>query len=290
MAKLIIMQGLPGSGKSTKAKEIVSQGNTVRINKDLLRTMLHFDKFTGRNEGLTRDASREVARMFLKKGISVVVDDTNFNDKTLQGWKDLAAESVAKIEYVRMKTDVHECVMRDSLRQKPVGEHVIKKMALQHLEWLKGEKVVVCDLDGTIADITHRLQYGKGDTKDWAKFFSLIPNDIPRREIIDQVSNVANNEQAFVIFVSARPENYRKETIEWLDKALENVILGRGRQLLIMRDSNDKRPDTEVKKDIYEKYLKGLTVVSVFDDRPSVIRMWRELGLNVIDVGHGVEF
>ena len=29
----------------------------------------------------------------------------------------------------------------------------------------------------------------------------------------------------------------------------------------------------------------------VFDDRPSVIRMWRELGrLTVIDVGQGLEF
>lgn len=61
MAKLTIMRGLPASGKSTKAKELLSVGNTVRINKDLLRTMLHFDTFTGRNEGMTRDAARERA-------------------------------------------------------------------------------------------------------------------------------------------------------------------------------------------------------------------------------------
>jgi hypothetical protein len=28
----------------------------------------------------------------------------------------------------------------------------------------------------------------------------------------------------------------------------------------------------------------------VFDDRPSVIHMWRELGLKTIDVGLGIDF
>jgi tRNA uridine 5-carbamoylmethylation protein Kti12 len=49
------MKGLPACGKSTKAEEIIrNAGNTVRINKDLLRTMLHFDKFTHVNEEHTR--------------------------------------------------------------------------------------------------------------------------------------------------------------------------------------------------------------------------------------------
>src|SRR4051812_38724625 len=83
MAKLIIMQGLPASGKSTKAKELLEHGNTVRLNKDLLRTMLHFDKFTGRNEGLTQDAALFLADNFLEKDINVIIDDTNFNPRTI---------------------------------------------------------------------------------------------------------------------------------------------------------------------------------------------------------------
>ena len=31
-------------------------------------------------------------------------------------------------------------------------------------------------------------------------------------------------------------------------------------------------------------------IFMVFDDRPSVIRMWRENGVKVVDVGDGVEF
>lgn len=70
---MYIMQGLPGSGKSTKAEEIVEhdgKGNTVRLNRDLLRTMLHFDKWSGRNEGITKDVRRATV---LQSRMSVTV-------------------------------------------------------------------------------------------------------------------------------------------------------------------------------------------------------------------------
>lgn len=285
------MLGLPASGKSTKAKELVTEyGNTVRLNKDLLRTMLHFDKFTGYNEGHTKDASRKLADWFLTNGVNVIVDDTNLNPNTVQSWKDFARIHDAKIEYHDIDTPVQECISRDNVREKKVGANVIKKMALQYKGYLKGEKVIICDIDGTIADITHRLQYGKGETKDWGKFFSLIHLDAVRKDIIDKVAERARENDARVIIVSARPETYRAETEKWLDDAFAGMTFGKGREMLIMREANDKRPDTEVKSDIYDKYLKDLDIQCVYDDRPSVIRMWREKGLTVIDVGNQIEF
>lgn len=286
MSKLIIMSGLPASGKSTRAKELVEEyGNTVRINKDLLRTMLHFDKFTGNNEGHTRDAARKLADWFLLSGMNVIIDDTNLNPSTLQSWKDLAKLHVAKLEYHDMETSVEECVKRDAIREKKVGQHVIKKMALQYKDYLKGEKVVICDLDGTIADITHRLQYVKEEPKDWKKFFSLIHNDELRRWVADQVEKTLNEHNAKLIYVSARPETYREESERWLELNWAPYY-----ELLIMRGENDKREDSLIKAEIYEKYLRNLDIVAVFDDRPRVIRMWKEKGLNVVDCGSGIEF
>ena len=34
----------------------------------------------------------------------------------------------------------------------------------------------------------------------------------------------------------------------------------------------------------------GYNPIMAFDDRPNVIRMWREQGLMVADIGKGVEF
>ena len=59
-----------------------------------------------------------------------------------------------------------------------------------------------------------------------------------------------------------------------------------------MRKEGDYRSDTIVKEEMYNQMLvDGYKPTMVFDDRPSVLRMWRELGsLTVIDVGLGVEF
>jgi len=291
MSKLIIMRGLPASGKSTEAERVMREsGNFVRVNKDLLRTMLHFDKFTNHNESLTRNASRALVAHFLSNNVNVIVDDTNLNPGTFTSWSDLGKEFGATVQCIEMNTTVGECLARDAVREKQVGAHVIQKMALQHKGYLKGQKVVVCDIDGTIADCTHRLQYAQGESKDWDKFFSLMASDTPRTDVIKQLSDIASQHKARVLFVSARPETYRAFTLHWLKKHLDGSGIDHHSLLLIMRESNDKRQDTFVKGDIYSKYLKDLDIVAVFDDRPSVIRMWRELGLNVIDVGKGIEF
>jgi len=282
---MTIMRGLPASGKSTKAAEIIREGNTVRINKDLLRTMLHLDKFTGRNDGHTRDAARKLADWFLANSVNVVIDDTNLNPATVQSWKDLAKIHGAKIEYADcLDVSVEECIARDAAREKRVGAHVIQRMALQHLSYLAGERAIICDLDGTLCDIRHRLGFVQGETKNWHALFGAISNDILRMDVVEQIAKWSTADTRLIL-VSARPDTYREATEQWLEQNFHLRYAA-----LIMRDSNDKRPDTEVKADFYDKYLKRLDIAVIFDDRPSVIRMWRERGLNVIDVGQGVEF
>lgn len=289
MAKLIIMRGLPASGKSTRAKEMVAQyKNTVRINKDLLRTMLHFDTYSGINERITQEVEKSIARELLRDGKTIIVDDTNLNPKTRESWKQLAKEEKLdeEEEFIveDMGTPLLTCLIRDASREKRVGSHVIYKMALQFTEQLVGMKVIICDLDGTLCDIKHRLHHVQEGKKDWQAFFVGIPKDTLRSEVAKQIHKLQEETKAEIILVSARPENYRTITEEWLQKRSVPYMT------LIMRRAGDKRPDTEVKEEIYEKYLKRLDIVKVFDDRPSVIRMWREKGLDVEDVGDGIEF
>ena len=286
MAKLTIMRGLPASGKSTRAKEIVeTAGNTVRINKDLLRTMLHFDKWLPRNEGKTHDAAHALAQYFLAHNVNVIIDDTNLNPQTIETWKSVALKMKASIEYVDMTgVSVEECIARDAQREKAVGRRVIECMALQHLGYLAGQAVVVCDLDGTLCDISHRLHFAQSEPKDWGSFFAGVPQDTLRLDVLNAVDEVRTTHQAWLVLVSARPETYRMETEEWLAKHQIKYTT------LIMRPAHDKRPDTEVKAEMYDKYLKALNIVKVFDDRPRVIAMWREKGLDVEDVGNGIDF
>ena len=293
MSKMIIMQGLPASGKSTKAKELMeSMGNAVRVNKDLLRTMLHFDKFTGKNEGVTQSVARGLVADLMAANMPVIVDDTNLNPRTLQSWKDLAKEMGAKVEIVRVATHYEECIERDRLREKRVGAHVIYQMALQYDLVPLNQEFVVCDIDGTLASLEHRLHFLYEDPanlvpkakKDWDGFFGAMEDDGFRREVWDQV--VACGKK--VILVSARPDTYREETDWWLAK--HGLNEGMEYETLIMRRGGDSRDDDLIKKEIAEKYFAHQKIVKVFDDRPRVIRMWCELGLDVVDVGTGREF
>ncbi len=288
MPKMIIMQGLPASGKSTRAKAIIEEsGGAVRINKDLLRTMLHFDKFNGRNESLTREASQVLAVHFLQKKMNVIIDDTNLNAVTLHNWVDLARKVSAKHEIIQMLTPWLECVIRDSKREKPVGNTVIKNMALWgglvHLE-----KVIICDIDGTIADTSHRLHFVRkpdGEKKDWKGFFEAAVNDPVREDVRSML--ISYFDQGYtIVFMSGRPDNYKEQTLKWLNDNYLNFAF-----TVIMRKANDKRDDTIVKKEMLDMYFPNKTKIhKVIDDRPSVIRMWRENGLDVIDVGKGEEF
>jgi len=293
MSKIVIMQGLPASGKSTEAAAMLKKmGNGVRINKDLLRTMLHFDKWSGRNEDITRSAARMLAKGFLADDVNVIIDDTNLNPRTLQSWVDLGKEMNAKTQVYKMPTTMEECLARDAVRgDDRVGESVIVGMAMQSGLYPTPEQgVVICDIDGTLANIDHRLHFVKvpeGQKKDWKGFFAAAPADEVNVKVIDLLlSHVDKGRKIFI--VTGRPDTYREQTKIWIDKAFKGVI---PYEALFMRRADDKRPDDQVKADILRSHFRNKSwIVEVIDDRPSVIRMWREQGLQVVDVGEGLEF
>ena len=283
------MRGLPASGKSTKAKELIKGGGEFfRVNRDLLRTMLHHDVWTGKREGVTVDTAQMIVGNLLSQGKNVIIDDTNLGDKHVNMWTMMAENFGAKFEIIDMmeNTTVADCLERNTDRiDKPaVPESVIKGMALEY-GYAGVDKVVVCDIDGTIADCTHRVHHVKGDMKNWKAFFAEMEKDEPRTDVWENVKNDAIAHDAEIILVSARPEDYREVTEQWLrDSGMTEYTH------LVMRRKGDKRPDTDVKSDIYRRYLQQYDIIKVFDDRPSVIAMWREYGLEVEDVGDGKDF
>ena len=293
MAKLILMQGLPASGKTTKAKALLAEyGNAVRINRDSLRAMLHGDlPWSGKKEGITKGVAREMVRFLLSPRGSgalssgvVILDDTNLHPGTVQSWQQLAKECGAASEILRIDTSLDECLRRDALRENHVGRHVIMGMALQYgLYPLPRQGFVLCDLDGTMADNTHRLHFVQQEPKDWDGFFRAIPDDTTRLDVLGMVKDYAA-EGRQIIFVTGRPEEYRGHTWLWLSHRFPHYVT------LLMRRAGDHRPDTVVKAEMLKAYFPDPSVIhAVIDDRPSLIRMWRDHGLFVIDVGTGEE-
>ena len=141
--QLLVLHGLPASGKSTFARKWVEENPTtrVRINRDDIRRQLG-PYFIGSREELVTTIERLSVFESLKAGYSVVIDATNLNPKyykwphLLNQWliQDSFPES-EDIEFVENKSflevSVDECIRRDSLRpeNERVGEEVIRRMA-----------------------------------------------------------------------------------------------------------------------------------------------------------------
>ena len=143
-------------------------------------------------------------------------------------------------------------------------------------------KDVIVDIDGTLADVTHRLHHIRGRRKSWESFFALMKDDRPVQEIVEQVRQLAQDHDIYI--VTGRPDDYREETLAWL--ALHCVPF----KAVYMRKASDHRPDDVVKQDILEKHFEKENVALVIEDRPRVIRMWKRHGLKVQQAGTGEEF
>lgn len=287
-----MLSGLPASGKSTYAEDLVknSGGGWVRVNKDLIRTMLHADKFTYGNEKATVEAEKWLARAMLTQGKNVIVDDTNLGDRHQLIWEDVAKTCNADFSKRTFKTSFKECLRRNANRGYKVPQSAIHRMATQY-KLIDGhwKDVVIVDLDGTVADLSHRLHYIKPEEEHMRRydlFYSdkLVGQDPPIKEVIDMVRKEYESGKT-IIFVSGRSDICRKGTEFFLRQHIDFPW-----SALLMRDKDDRRPDTMVKEDFLKNQLKDYNIVKVYDDRPSVIRMWRENGLEVVDCGDGIEF
>jgi len=89
-----------------------------------------------------------------------------------------------------------------------------------------------------------------------------------------------------IIIVSGRHETCNEDTVKWLE--LYSIPF----DFLFMRRKDDNRSDTVVKQEILNIILDHIPkehIKFVLDDRPKVIRMWKENGLTVYPVRGAVE-
>ena len=146
--------------------------------------------------------------------------------------------------------------------------------------------LIVFDIDGTVANIDHRLDYVRCKPKNWKAFEAGIPNDKVNPQLYEIYHKLASDQIHDVVFASGRNETTRENTDKWLR---DNNFIRYNR--LYMRKENDFRSDTIVKKEILDEIIKdyGKKPDMVFDDRPGVVQMWRDNGVFVFDVYQGTE-
>lgn len=296
MQTVLILKGLPASGKSTYAKSLSISPAWKRVNKDDLRAMLDDSVWSKQNEKFIIQVRNDLIGMILAEGKSVVVDDTNLHPKHEQEIRDLVAHMPnVKVETKFFEVDVEVAIKRDLQRPVSVGEKVIRRMYRDFLAPAPPviarnpnlPDCVLVDLDGTMALIHDRNPYDA----------SKCEQDIPNTPVVNHVKDLLYltkhtfSNHTKVIFMSGRSSEFRRETLAWLFEQGFNVSEDESSiytQNLFMRAEKDTRQDSIVKEELYRKYIEGkYNVKYALDDRNQVVDMWRSLGLTVFQVALG---
>lgn len=288
MPKMLVLQGVPASGKSTFAKELASRDHSyVIVNRDSIRES-RGDYWIPEQEDYISAIEEFSIKDAISRGLNVIIDATNLNPKTIEKWKQMATKLNCDIEFKLFEIEYKEALARDAQRIRPVGEKVLKRFFKDYFPEklvsftdtrpirvpdMSASQVILCDIDGTVALRNGRSPYD----------YSKVKEDTfdPRMNLL--LSSLA--EKFTIIFLSGRQgtEQCRKDTEEWL-----KGNLGLSKVNLIMRKEGDFRSDDIVKDELFREHIEGkYNVVCVFDDRDKVVKMWRDKGILCNQVYYG---
>lgn len=145
-----------------------------------------------------------------------------------------------------------------------------------------GARVIIFDIDGTLANADHRVHHIEARPRDWDAFFAAARDDPPHDEIVYLNNMLWADADNRILIVTGRPERERGDTVAWLeahDIRYHDIFF---------RPSGDRREDSDVKAEILETIARDFgTPYLVFEDRNRVVEMWRRKGIKCLQVAPG---
>lgn len=142
-------------------------------------------------------------------------------------------------------------------------------------------KVIVFDIDGTLANIEHRRGFVASKPKNFKAFVAAIPLDTPYEDIVFLAKTFYELGHT-VLLCSGRGEEEREVTV----KQMENFGVKFAK--LFMRKSKDYRKDSLVKVDLLVEIRAEFGEPTLwFDDRQQVVDAIRAQGIKVLQCEPG---
>ena len=310
MSSLTLTIGLPGSGKTTIAKEIRRLNpHTVLVSRDDLREQFFGEhtNFSTPQESLITSIEQKVVDKALEMNRDVVVHDMHLRKQYRKDWARYAVKHGADFKYIDLThVPLEHCITRAVTRYdlggRWVDPEIIKGYHRRYLsngqpleapeslvealkdtvqghdpvEWIPGlPEAIIVDIDGTVAS-----HAGVRDPYDTSRYHL----DNPKRDVIKIVQDQAYRAvPPRLIFVSGRDAGFRDVTEEWLFEHVKVPIEG-----LFMRPEGDTRRDDIVKLELFDTHIRGkYNIRFVLDDRDRVVKAWRSINLLTLQVDEG---
>jgi len=140
---LIVVLGLPGTGKTTFARALAAQTGARHLNTDMLRAELglrgQYDETT---KARVYDELLQLARTTLRQGTPVVLDGTFYRQAFRDRISDLAQETGAVLKWLELRASA-ETVQQRVSKKRPYSEadFTVFQKIREAFEPLKGERL-----------------------------------------------------------------------------------------------------------------------------------------------------
>lgn len=136
----------------------------------------------------------------------------------------------------------------------------------------------IVDVDGTLCDVSSITYLVSGKHKDFDKFHEMSAGCPPIRQTVDDLHQVATDENVVIIVVTGRQEKFRFLTDWWLQE--HDVPY----HILLMRPNGDFRSDVVIKQMLLDEIrANGFYVIGTSDDNPNVTtKVWRPACIPII--------
>lgn len=298
--QILILVGVPGSGKSTFAKYFLrTEENWMRLCRDDFRMMQFSQSNLSRYEEdrVTEmiDASIE---LLLRKRTNVLIDATNCKAEYMNHYIS-KFNHLADISFKVFDIDAATVAQRCEKRYNETGKFIPEKNQKRYLDDFDELKktfdfstrrqldaldykiteqdksltpAIICDLDGTLALMDGRNPFDA----------TRCDEDRLNEPVAEALKNFSKNGYD-ILLVSGREDKFREPTLRFLEqhKIPHNHLW--------MRKSRDSRKDSIVKREIFDALIRDKYFVEfVLDDRNQVVDMWRQdLGLTCFQVNYG---
>jgi len=294
--RAIITVGISASGKTTWANEfvlaeIMRGQNWAIICRDNARSKILFDAnlitqadyvdWEKWNWKWEENVNRIIDMEFITavaEGKNIIIADTNLNPKYILSWIEKFHFNY-EVEIREFPISFEEACKRDAKRPNGVGVPVIARQweawltYKNHYKYLPDDKLpkaIIVDIDGTLANNNKKRSPFEWDKVGLDECDSVIADIVKSMEFMGYK----------IIIMSGRDSVCREQTKNWLaDYRLWY-------HELLMRTEGDMRKDSIIKKELFDLVRDKYNIVLVIDDRPVVCRMWRDMGLKVLQKGN----
>jgi predicted kinase len=135
---IVVVCGLPGSGKSHFAASHFSGTGRLRVNRKELRRLLfemtHFGQkwsekeFASSDEFLVNHVERKIVEHFLQNHKKLLIDNTSMSRESRKPYLTIARQAGRSIGAIFLDTPVARCLERNRAREDSVPERVISNL------------------------------------------------------------------------------------------------------------------------------------------------------------------